>query len=179
MTERPALEIDPWAIRETELNVGALAQTETLFALSNGHLGMRGNLDEGEPTGVAGTFLNGVHEVRPLPYAETAYGNPEAGETVVGVPNGKLIRLLVDDELLDARYGDLLSHERVLDFRDGVLRRNLHWRSPTGREVKISATRIVSLAQRGIAAILYEVEPVNQPMQLVVQSELVANGEQP
>lgn len=171
------LTVDPWALREDELTIGALAQTESLFALSNGHIGMRGNLDEGEPTGVPGTFLNGVHEVRPLPYAETAYGNPEAGETVVSVANGKLIRLLVEDELMDARYGELLQHERVLDFRDGLLRRDVHWRSPTGLEVKISSKRLVSFTQRGVAAILYEVAPVDHEMQLVVQSELVANGD--
>lgn len=178
MTERAAMQVDPWALRETELRIGALAQTESLFALSNGHIGMRGNLDEGEPTGQAGTFLNGVYEIRPLPHAETAYGYPEAGETVVSVPNGKLIRLLVDDELLDARYGTLLRHERVLDFRDGVLRRTLQWRSPTGNEVIVESKRLVSLHHRGTAAILYEVTPVNADMQLVVQSELVANGDE-
>lgn len=177
MTELPALSIDPWAIRETELRVGALAQTESLFALSNGHIGMRGSLDEGEPTGVPGTFLNGVHEVWPLPYAESAYGNPEAGETVVNVANGKLIRLLVDDELLDARYGELVEHERVLDFRDGILKRRMRWRSPTGHEVIVTSQRIVSLAQRGCAAIVYEVEPVDRTMKLVLQSELVTNGD--
>jgi alpha,alpha-trehalose phosphorylase len=178
MTEQPALEIDPWALRETELVIGALAQTESLFALSNGHVGMRGNLDEGEPTGAIGTFLNGVYEIRPLPHAETAYGYPEAGETVVSVPNGKLIRLLVDDELMDARYGEVLRHERVLDFREGILKRTMHWRSPTGQEVIVSSQRMVSLQQRSTAAILYEVTPVNKDMQLVVQSELVANGDE-
>lgn len=177
MTERAAIEPDPWALRETELRIGALAQTETLFALSNGHIGMRGNLDEGEPTGQIGTFLNGVYEIRPLPHAETAYGYPEAGETVVSVPNGKLIRLLVDDELMDARYGTVLRHERVLDFREGVLKRTMHWRSPTGQEVLVETQRLVSLQQRGAAAILYEVTPINSDMQLVVQSELVANGD--
>ncbi len=174
---RAALELDPWALRETELKIGALAQTESLFALSNGHIGMRGNLDEGEPTGMLGTFLNGVYEIRPLPHAETAYGYPEAGETVVPVPNGKLIRLLVDDELMDIRYGTVLRHERVLDFRDGVLRRTMHWRSPTGQEVIVESRRIVSLHQRGAAAIEYCVTPVNADMKLVVQSELVANAD--
>ncbi|MFT4048407.1 MAG: glycosyl hydrolase family 65 protein [Solirubrobacterales bacterium] len=178
MTELAAMQIDAWALRETELRIGALAQTESLFALSNGHIGMRGNLDEGEPTGQIGTFLNGVYEIRPLPHAETAYGYPEAGETVVSVPNGKLIRLLVDDELMDARYGTVLRHERVLDFRDGILRRTMHWRSPTGQEVLVESKRLVSLHQRGSAAILYEVTPINAEMQLVVQSELVANGEE-
>jgi alpha,alpha-trehalose phosphorylase len=177
MIDHPNYEIDQWSVREKGLNLGTLAQSESVFALSNGHLGLRGNLDEGDPNGLAGTYLNGVHEVRPLPYAETAYGNPEAGETVLNVTDGKLLRLLVDDELFDVRYGELLEHDRVLDFRAGVLRRTVHWRSPTGREVRISSTRMVSLAQRGVAAILYEVEPVGAGARLVVQSELVANDD--
>jgi alpha,alpha-trehalose phosphorylase len=166
---------ESWAIREDRLELAMLAQSESVFALANGHIGMRGNLDEGEPTGVPGTYLNGLHETRPLPYAENAYGNPEAGETVVNVTDGKIMRLLVDDELFDVTYGELLDHERVLDLRDGVLRRRAHWRSPTGAEVRISTTRLVSFTQRGAAAILYEVETVGRGARLVVQSELVAN----
>jgi alpha,alpha-trehalose phosphorylase len=177
MIDRAHYEVAPWSVRETGLHLETLAQSESVFALGNGHLGLRGNLDEGDPTGLAGTYLNGVHEIRPLPYAETAYGNPEAGETVLNVTDGKLLRLLVDDELFDVRYGELLEHERTLDLRAGVLRRSLHWRSPAGREVRIRSTRMVSLAQRGVAAILYEVEPVGADARLVVQSELVANDD--
>jgi alpha,alpha-trehalose phosphorylase len=173
--DHPNYSEDPWALREEALDLEMLAQSESVFALSNGHIGMRGNLDEGEPYGLPGTYLNGLHEVRPLPYAESAYGNPEAGETVVNVTDGKLLRLHVDDELFDVRYGELLHHERVLDFRAGVLRRHVHWRSPTGAEVRITSTRLVSLTQRGAAAILYEVEALGDGARLVVQSELVAN----
>jgi alpha,alpha-trehalose phosphorylase len=175
VSDDPAFSVEPWALRETELRLEQLAQSESLFALANGHIGMRGNLDEGEPHGLPGTYLNGFHEIRPLPYAESSYGNPEAGETVVNVTDGKLIRLLVDDELFDIRYGELLEHERVLDFRAGVLRRRVHWKSPVGTELRVTSTRIVSLAQRGAAAILYEVEPVGDGIRVVVQSELIAN----
>ncbi len=118
---------------------------------------MRGNLDEGEPAGLPGTYLNAFYELRPLPYAEAGYGNPESSQTVVNVTNGKLIRLLVEDEPFDVRYGELRSHERELDFRDGVMRRNVDWLSPTGRAMRISTTRLVSFSQRAVAAILYEV----------------------
>ncbi len=175
MSWEPPYAVEPWAVRESELRLDALAQSESVFALSNGHLGMRGNLDEGDPSGMPGTYLNGFHETRPLPYAESAYGNPEAGETVLNVTDGKLLRLMVDDELFDVTYGELLEHERALDLRDGVLHRRVHWRSPAGPEVRITSTRLVSLAQRGVAAILYEVEPVTDGVRLVVQSELIAN----
>ena len=124
MIDRAAFPVEPWALRETELDLNMLAQTESVFALSNGHIGLRGNLDEGEPHGLPGTYLNSVYELRPLPYAEAGYGYPESGQTVINVTNGKLIRLLVDDEPFDVRYGELRSHERVLDLRAGALDRD-------------------------------------------------------
>ena len=175
----PAFPVAPWAVRETELQLDRLAQTESLFALANGHFGLRANLDEGEPFGLPGTYLGGFYEIRPLPYPEGGYGYPEAGQAVVNVTNGKIVRLLVDDEPFDVRYGELRRHERELDLRAGVLRRNVEWVSPTGRAVRVSSTRLVSFSQRAVAAILYEVEPLDGEAPVVVQSELVANERLP
>ena len=166
---------EPWAVIETRLDLSILAHTESVFALANGHIGLRANLEEGEPHGLPGTYLNSFYETRPLPYAESGYGYPEAGQAVVNVTNGKVIRLLVDDEPFDVRYGELREHQRVLDFRAGVLRREVEWVSPAGQAVRISSVRLVSFAHRAVAAIRYEVEPLNAPARLVVQSELVAN----
>jgi len=152
-----------------------MAQSESVLALGNGHLGLRANLDEGEPHGLPGTYMNGFCERRPLPYAEGGYGYPETGETVINVTNGKIIRLLVDDETFDLRYGQVRNHERVLDLRAGVLRRTTEWVSPAGQAVRVSSVRLVSFVQRSIAAIHYEVEALEAPASLVVQSELVAN----
>ncbi len=150
-----------------------------MFALANGHIGLRGNLDEGEPYGIPGTYLGGFYETRPLPYAEAGFGYPEDGQTVVNVTNGKLIRLLVEDEPFDVRYGTLRAHERVLDLRDGVLRREVEWESPTGRAVRVSSTRLVSFTHRAVAAIEYMVEPVEGEFPVVVQSSCSANEEGP
>jgi alpha,alpha-trehalose phosphorylase len=175
MIMHPWFTVEPWALRETQLDLDVLAQTESVFALANGHIGLRANLDEGEPFGVPGTYFNSFYELRPLPQAEAAYGNPESGQTVANVTDGKVIRLLVNDEMFDVRYGRLRSHERVLDLRAGTLRRELEWESPAGAAVLVRSTRLVSFVQRSIAAILYEVEPVAEPVRVVVQSELVAN----
>ncbi|MDN0197838.1 glycosyl hydrolase family 65 protein [Streptomyces sp. S.PNR 29] len=171
--------VEPWTVREADLNLDVLAQSESVFALSNGHVGWRGNLDEGEPHGLPGSYLNGVHELHPLPYAEAGYGYPESGQTVINVTNGKVLRLLVDDEPFDLRYGRLLTHERTLDLRRGVLERVCEWTSPAGSTVRVRSTRLVSLTQRAIAAVAYEVEPVDSRTRVVVQSELVANESLP
>ena len=175
MTTQPTFTVEEWNVREVGLNLDTLAQTESIFALSNGHIGLRGNLDEGEPHGLPGTYLNSFYELRPLPYAEGGYAYPESGQTVINVTNGKLIRLLVDDEPFDVRYGDVQGHERELDLRNGVLRRSVRWTTPAGHTVKVSSVRMVSFSQRAIAAICYEVEPLDASVRVVVQSELVAN----
>src|SRR5205814_4473851 len=157
------------------LDLDVLAQTESVFALSNGHVGWRANLDEGEPHGLPGSYLNGVYESRPLVAAEAAYGLPQSGQTVVNVTNGKVLRLLVDDEPFDVRYGTLRSHQRVLDLQAGTLQRHVEWVSPAGQVMRVTSVRLVSFTQRAVAAIEYVVEAVDDPARIVVQSELVAN----
>jgi alpha,alpha-trehalose phosphorylase len=147
--------------------------------LANGHVGWRANLDEGEPHGLPGSYLNGVFESRPLPYAERAYGLPETGQEIINVTDGKLIRLFVDDEPFDVRCGELRSHERLLDFRAGVLNRRAEWVSPAGRTVRVSSARLVSFTQRAVAAICYEVEPLDGRTRVAVQSELLTNEQLP
>jgi alpha,alpha-trehalose phosphorylase len=186
---------EPWNLTESSLDLDLIAQSESVFALSNGHIGLRGNLDEGEPHGLPGTYLNSLYEDHPLPYAEAGYGFPDTGQTVINVTNGKIIRLLVNDEPFDIRYGTVRSHVRTLDMRAGTLTREVVWTSPAGHTVKIRSVRLVSLTQRAIAAISYSVTPVTlptepsaeepadapggEPLRLVVLSEIVANEEIP
>ena len=63
----------------------------------------------------------------------------------------------------------------MLDLRAGTLVRRARVASPAGDSVRVRSTRLVSLAQRAVGAILYEVEPVDGSVRVVVQSELVAN----
>jgi alpha,alpha-trehalose phosphorylase len=168
-------QVSPWELRWNTLDLDALERTESIFALSNGHIGMRGTFEEGEPRGLPGTYLNGFYEQHPLPYAEAGYGYPEDGQTIVNVTDGKIIRLLVQDEPLDMRYGRAVEHHRVLDFRSGTLRRDTVWESPTGRRIRVRTERLVSFTQRAVAAIRYEVEPLDGDVQLVLQSDLLAN----
>src|SRR5258708_4170513 len=179
MIKQSCFSVEPWRLRETGLDLSCLEQSESVFALSNGHVGWRANLDEGEPHGLPGSYPNGLYEGRPLPYAEQTYGQPEQGQAGINITNGKLIRLFVDDEPFDVRYGDLRSHERLLDFRTGALHRTVDWITPTGRGVRVSSTRIVSFTQRAVAAISYEVTPLDTAVRVAVQSELLANEELP
>ncbi len=81
MIHRANHPVEPWAFVEEGVDLDRLAQTESLFALSNGHIGLRGNLDEGEPRGLSGTYLNGFYESFPLEYGERGYGFAEDGQS--------------------------------------------------------------------------------------------------
>jgi len=166
---------EPWRLREVGFDPDCVGRTESLFALSNGHLGVRGLLDEGEPCDLPGTYLNGCYETYPLAYAEASYGDPPSGELMINVTDGTTVRLLVDDEPFDLRDGRVLAAERVLDFRTGVLNRSVRWCSPGGSTVSVSSTRLVSLTQRDVLAIDYRVEAVEREVRLTVHSELRAN----
>ena len=175
MIAHHAYPAEPWVVREQELDLDMLAQSESIFALANGHLGLRGNLDEGEPRALSGTYLGGFYESYPLSYGEHGYGFPEDGQTIVNVTDGKLIRLLVEDEPLDVHRGTLESHERVLDLRTGILQRDVEWTSQAGRAVRVTSRRLVSFRARSVAAISYEVEAIGAPMRVALQSNLLAN----
>ena len=168
-------EVDPWELRIRSRDPGHLAVAESLFALSNGHIGLRGSLEEGEPHVVPGTYISGFYEERPLPHAEAGYGFPESGQTVVNVTDGKLLRLHVGDSPFDLRYGKVLDHERTLDLRSGTLRRRSEWVAPNGIGVRVTSERLVSFSERVAAAIVYEVEPLDQGFYLALQSDLIAN----
>ncbi|KTR85542.1 glycoside hydrolase family 65 protein [Leucobacter chromiiresistens] len=171
----PKFDIEPWGLSTGGLDAAQLAHEESVFGLSNGHVGWRGNLDEGDPRGLAGSYLNGVFEEHPMPYAEDGYGYPDTGQSVINVPNGQLIRLHVSGEPFTVRHGSVEGHVRRLDFRDGTLQRSLTWTAPSGDAVEIRSTRLVSFEHRSIAAVRYSVRAVASPVEVVVESEVRAN----
>src|SRR5450756_913036 len=114
--DRLRFPVDPWRLTETFFESSDLGRTETLFAVGNGYLGMRGNLEEGRDSYFHGTFINGFHETWPIQHAESAYGLAQVGQTIVSVPDAKVMRVYVDDEPLLLSVADLVSYERTLDL---------------------------------------------------------------
>ena len=175
-TKRPpryVYPVDKWRMVERAFYPKLLAQTETIFSVGNGYLGMRGNFEEGRPVHQSGTFINGFHETWPIVYGEEAYGFPKTGQTIVNVPDGRILKLYVDDEPLYLPTADLSTFERALDMRNGVLERDLVWETAAGKVVHVRSQRLVSFEHRHVAAICYEVTVVNAKAPVLVSSQLV------
>lgn len=171
--DRGRFPADPWRLVETTHRYEDLGTTETLFAVGNGYLGMRGNPEEGRDAVAHGTFVNGFHETWPIRHAEAAFGFARTGQTIVNVPDAKLMKLYVDDEPLILGTADLEHYERSLDFRDGILRRSLVWRTPSGKRVLVESTRMVSMTQRHLAVMTLEVTMLTGDAPIVISSQLL------
>lgn len=171
--DRLRFPVDPWRLTETFFDADDLGRMETLFAVGNGYLGMRGNVEEGRDWNTHGTYVNGFHEVWPIKHAEQAYGLAEVGQTMVNVPDAKVIRLYVDDEPLLLSVADLVTYERTLDLADGVLYRDLLWRTPSGNRVRVRSRRMVSFPQRHLAVMTFEVTVLDRAAPVVVSSQLI------
>ncbi len=173
-----AYPVDPWQILETRFCPEYLAQTETLFALSNGYLGLRGEPDEARPARQPGTFLNGFYESWPIPYGESAYGFARTGQTIVNLTDGKTVRLYVDDEPFDLEQANLLSFRRALDLRRGVLEREIRWETPAGKVIRMRSLRMVSFVHRHVALVDVEVLCENQDAHFVLSSEMATRRDE-
>ncbi|MGH0035725.1 MAG: glycoside hydrolase family 65 protein [Myxococcota bacterium] len=167
---------DAWRLVERDYYPRRLAQFETLFTTANGYLGIRGAFEEGEPAHENATLINGFHETWPITYGENAYGFARTGQTIINAHDAKRIRLYVDDEPFSLRHASLLSYERTLDMREGVLHRELVWELASGKVVSVRSRRVVSLEHRHLAALEYEVTLLNADVPVVLASEVVYDG---
>lgn len=167
--------INDWKLIEKRFDIRFLAQNETFFSIGNGYIGIRGNFEEGLPVFQSGTFVNGFHETWPIFYGEEAYGFAKTGQTMLNLPDTKIIRLYVDDEPFYLPTANLLEYERVLDMKSGTLDRKVLWEMPSGKQVLIQSRRLVSFQHRHLAAISYEVTVLNAETPVVISSEVLGD----
>src|SRR5215813_6081314 len=166
---------DEWNVVEKAFRPEFLAQSETMLALGNGYLGMRGCPEEGGPNAENSTLINGFYETRPIVYGEEAYGFAKTGQTILNVTDSKIIKLFVDDEPFWLPNANLLNYDRRLNMRSGTLDREILWETPAGKQVSIASRRLISFVNRHVAAISYRVTLLNAQASVVISSEVATN----
>jgi len=175
---------DPWLLVRNGTDPAGFAQDESLFALANGTLGVRGNLEEADSASQA-TLLSGVWERTPIEYHERFPGFASHTDTRIPVADATHIRLRLGDIPVQLDQGEWLRFERILDLRRGCYRRVLRWRSPQGATLEIEAERIVSLEDAGLLAIRYRVRSIDYRGPITLESaigttrEAVGQGNDP
>jgi alpha,alpha-trehalose phosphorylase len=168
--------VTDWQLAERRFTPERLGAVESLFAVANGYLGIRGTPEEGTPAHDAGVMLNGFYESWPIVYPEDAYGLARTGQTIVNATDGSIIRLFVDDEPFDLATAKLTRFERILDMQLGVLSREVEWETLRGHRILIRSRRLASLEHRHLAAMDYEVVAHDASVAIAISSELVTHG---
>ena len=170
---------DEWNVIEKEFRPDFLAQYETVLALGNGYIGMRGCPEEGGPNAENSTLINGFYETWPIVYAEDAYGFAKTGQTILNVTDSKTIKLFVDDEPFWLSHAHLLKYDRRLNMKSGTLDREVIWETPAGKQVLITSRRLVSFPNKHVAAISYRVTLLNAAAHVVISSEMAVHRPRP
>ena len=181
VTKKPIYPVEPWVIRETEFKTENNYRNEVVFALSNGYIGTRGTYEEGYDfdidTGLEGNFINGFYESEKIRYGEANFGSPEFSQSLLNLPNAKMLRITLAGEMFDMREGEISEYSRVLDMKAGRVERHLIWTSPKGQQTEITMRRLVSFGCKNLMEISCQVKPLNFSGSVTFESFLDAEVE--
>jgi alpha,alpha-trehalose phosphorylase len=146
---------------------------ETLFHNANGYIGVRYDFEEGYPEGcepIRSQYINGFYDFLEVKQAERLYGLVDQKQVMLDIANTQTIRLIFEDEEFSMFTGTLLHSRLTLDMDRGVTVRDVIWRSPKGREMHITVTRMASFHQLSLFTIEYTIEPLNFSEEIVIES---------
>ena len=169
---KSTIEPHPWSIVETEPNRHRATYWESVFALCNGYMGLRGTHEEPCDGTHPGLYVNRFFETEPLNMRFPQKDSPVYRTTMVNLPDARLMELTIDGERFDVFESDVSEYRRELDLRRGTVTRSLVWRTSGGKRVRIRTTRLVSMVRRHSAAIRYEVTPLNFSGDVTLRSSI-------
>ena len=139
-----------WTLIETQFDFNKFAHRETVFTIGNGYLGTRGSFEENYTQASPATFIHGVYDSVPVVYTE-----------LVNCPDWLPLIVIVDGDRFRLDQGEILSYDRQLDLRQGLITRTVRWRSPSKKTIDLSFQRFASLADQHVLAQRCQITPVD------------------
>jgi alpha,alpha-trehalose phosphorylase len=134
--------------REDRLKLEDLLSDETIFSLANGTLGTRGHFIEGYGTNDDPiTLMNGFYNQYPFRYEENYEGFPQLGQTIVNLPDGSYVKIVVDDDIIDLSHMELVSIKRSLNMLEGTSYRKVRYISDKGYIFDLIEEKMVTSKQ--------------------------------
>ncbi|MEN9433497.1 MAG: hypothetical protein RLZZ422_1086 [Pseudomonadota bacterium] len=174
----PSAAASGWHLQETSLSeaVEHYRKNETLMALCNGYLSLRGSFEEETiQLGHAGTYMNGFYEFHTLHYGEKFSGYPDHSQVMINLPDPKSVVLTIKGHTFSLDEGKVLHFERQLDIHTATLTRSIIWESPLGDQVQIDSIRFVSATHKHLACLQYQVKALNFNGLVSLESAIALN----
>ena len=153
---------DPWSIIEEGFDPHYNKISESIFSIGNGMFGQRANFEEqysGES--LLGNYVAGVYYPDKTRVGWWKNGYPEYFAKVLNAANWIGINISFDGEALDLAKCKVEDFRRELNMKEGWLQRTFKATLPSGKQVKVTSTRICSMARTKVGALSYQVTPLN------------------
>ncbi len=165
---------DNWSIIEEGFEKGRVKSSESLFSIGNGAMGQRANFEESY-TGSTfqGSYIAGVYYPDKTKVGWWKNGYPEYFAKVLNAPNWIGIDVEIDGETLDLNTCKKVEDfRRELNMKEGWLKRSFKATLPNDNEIKVTATRFLSMELDELGAIDYNVELLSGNAQVVFKPYL-------
>lgn len=162
---------DKWELRYREWESGAESLREALTTLGNGYFATRGAAEESTASDVhyPGTYLAGGYNRLESEIAQRAIES----EDLVNWPNWLALTFRCEEaEWFNLNAVTLLDYEQRLDVRQGLLIRRLHFRTKEHGEFRLTSRRLVHMGDPHVAAIEWELTPLDWSGRLEVRSSI-------
>ncbi|VGO21931.1 glycoside hydrolase family 65 protein [Pontiella sulfatireligans] len=153
------LKIDPWKIVEEGFHADRSQVSESIFSLGNEFMGSRGSFDEGfSGQTLIGNYLNGVYEEAPIHHPNTYKGISTRHTFMVNSLNWFDTQISCDGEILDLAVSRHWNFLRELDLKTGIVTRSFVWGTQSGKEIKLTFRRFLSMDAPSLACQRIELE---------------------
>lgn len=156
------LKIDPWEIIEQGFEPEHGRVSESIFSLGNEYMGVRGYFDEGySGDKLIGSYFNGVFEEGKAIPSGHYKGMVSRTTFMVNAVDWLYTRISIDDETLDIAKSHVEDFIRYLDMKKGILTRQFIWNTSSGKSVRISFERFLSMTNHTLGCQRISLEPLN------------------
>jgi beta-phosphoglucomutase family hydrolase len=166
---KKGIEADGWNITYNTYEPSKERTREALLTVGNGYSGTRGAMDECDANAVnyPGTYIAGLYNRLITPIA----GRDVWNEDFVNVPNWLPVTFCInDDKWFDINNTEIISIQRKLDFKSGLLTRSLKVKDKHGNETLIESKRFTSMADPHLSALQYSVKPLNYSGKITIKT---------
>nr|SFZ89125.1 Maltose phosphorylase / Trehalose phosphorylase [Loigolactobacillus rennini] len=138
---------------------------ETIYALGNGHLGVRASnpLQGNSPaySGKPGLFVNGFYDLSPIHYGEPYYGYAHNNQTICELPDPRYLIFEVDGVRSDQTPYNVETIDKTWDMASGLLDETFQITTPTGKTFTLTLDSFVSQAERHLYVVRYDIRALN------------------
>lgn len=164
---------DTWSLTNTAHDAHTLGQWNSVATVSNGYLGLKGNVAEDRDGYSPVTLINGVYDELDM-FSQIRASNEErryldaryfdtAGKSpaVANLPNPLFVRAFVDDRELSLTRGGVSNFAQTFDLATGVYSYTCDFTDGWGRTTRVAMERFACLRHAHRVHMRYSLTPLN------------------